>query len=452
MPRKLVWTEGLFVTQHHFQQLDRYHEQLLQDRMAAAIPFEWGVNELEIDERALASGQVKVNRLDAVLPDGTPIRVADGTDDAVPVRAIEGAFTPQMRSLEVFVALQGTQDNQANVDLEGKPAAITRYVRQQANVFDLNNGAQESPIGWARNNLRILFGEERREAFDAIRVAELVRAGTGAVVLKETHVPPCFQIRASPFLAKGFRSLLGAMTARQRTLAENRRMRTAAAIDFAASDAAKFWLLNALNTSIPVFAHLVDQGTATPEAAYLELAQLIGTLCTFAVDGDPTTIPKFNYMSLGDGVFAPMFELAMKLLNAVILERYVQIPLQKREDGMYLGKMEDPKVLRYEFFLAAQGHVPEQQVRDRLPKLLKIASWGQIGAILNSAINGARIELDYRPPGALPIKPGMTFFKVQRTPEFWGDIAGTGTIALYQPVDPNSLNLTLYAVDPQNLD
>ena len=47
--------------------------------------------------------------------------------------------------------------------------------------------------------------------------------------------------------------------------------------------------------------------------------------------------------------------------------------------------------------------------------------------------------MEYRPPGALPIKPGVTFFKVIRTPDFWGDIAGTGTIALYQPVDPNAL-------------
>jgi type VI secretion system protein ImpJ len=451
MPRKLVWTEGLFVTQHHFQQQDRYHEQLLQDRLSAALPFEWGITDVEIDERALSAGQVKISRLNGVLPGGMPISVGDGTDDQVPIRAIEGAFTAQMRSLEVHVAIAQTNDTQANVELEGKPGALTRYVRQQASVFDVNSGMQESSIAWARSNLRILFGEERREAFDAIRVCELVRAGTGAVVLKETHVPPVLQIRASPFILAGFRRLLGAMTARQRSLAEGRRMRTAAAIDFAASDAAKFWLLNALNTFIPIFSHIVDQSTTHPESAYLALSQLIGTLCTFAVDGDPTKIPKFNYLQLGE-VFGPMFDLAMALLNAVILERYVQIPLQKREDGMYLGKMEDPKVLRYEFYLAASGTVPEAQVRDRLPKLLKIASWNQIGAILNSAINGAKIDLEYRPPGALPIKPGVTFFKVIRTPDFWGDIAGTGTIALYQPVDPNALTLSLYAVDPANLE
>ena len=37
MMRKLVWTEGLFITQHHFQQLDRYHEELLAERMRAGL-------------------------------------------------------------------------------------------------------------------------------------------------------------------------------------------------------------------------------------------------------------------------------------------------------------------------------------------------------------------------------------------------------------------------------
>jgi type VI secretion system protein ImpJ len=150
-------------------------------------------------------------------------------------------------------------------------------------------------------------------------------------------------------------------------------------------------------------------------------------------------------------MFAPMFERAHKLLDAVIAERYVQINLTKREDGMYLGKIEDPQVLRYEFFLAAQGSVPESQIRDRLPKLSKIASWNHISSILNSAVNGAKLDLEYRPPGALPVKPGVIFFKVIRTPEYWNDIAGTGTIAIYQPMEPSSMNLSLYAVDPANL-
>jgi len=86
-----------------------------------------------------------------------------------------------------------------------------------------------------------------------------------------------------------------------------------------------------------------------------------------------------------------------------------------------------------------------------MPKLAKIASWGQIGAILNSAVNGIRLELEYTPPSALPVKPGLVFFKVVRTPEYWSDIAGTGTIAIYQPIDPLGVDIHLYAVDPTNL-
>jgi len=182
------------------------------------------------------------------------------------------------------------------------------------------------------------------------------------------------------------------------------------------------------------------------------LAQLIGLLCTFAVDSDLSTIPKFNYMDLSE-CFAPMFQRAYSLLDAVVAEKYVEIPLTKRADGMYLGQIEDRELLRFEFFVAAraEGSVPEAHVRDRLPRLSKIASWVQIDSIMNSAVNGAKLDLEYRPPGALPVRTGDVYFKLGKTPDFWNDIAGTGTIAIYQPVDPQAINLTLYAVDPVNL-
>ena len=451
-PRKLLWTEGLFLTQHHLQQLDRYHEQLLDSRAQLIDPYAWGITEIDIDERALGLGQFKVSRLQAILPDGTPLEVGDGDGDALPPRSLENALTPQMRTLDVYIGIASESDVSPNTDLEGRPGAIARYLRDSGSVLDYNSGSGEQPVQWARRNLRILFGEERQDAVAGIRVAQLTRATSGAIIVRPGFVPPVRRIGASPFLVSGFVRLLETMTAKQRSLADTRQQRTSAAVEFQASDAAKFWLLNALNTSIPPFAHMVDQRTSNPEQAYLELGRLIGQLCTFAVEGDPTTIPKFNYLDLGE-CFGPMFTRAMTLLDAVVAEKYVQIPLNKRSDGLYLGQVEDPTWLRYEFFVSATmaPGVAEAAVRERLPKLAKIASWNQINSILNSALNGAKLELEYRPPGALPVKQGVLFFKLSKTPEFWNDIAGTGTIALYQPIDHDGIELRLYGIDPANL-
>jgi type VI secretion system protein ImpJ len=449
-PRKLVWTEGLFITQHHFQQLDRYHEWLAAERLRAALPYGWGVLDIEVDERALAAEQFKLNRLACVLPDGTPLEHGEAGGDPIPPRAFGPAFPAHVKTLDVHLALQHEADNMPNVDLDGRAGGALRYTREQAAVVDVNTGAGEHAVQYARPNVALLFGDERKDAFDAVRIAQITRSAAGAPILRESFVPPVLRVGASAYLVARFRRLLATMTGKQRTLADSRRQRTAAAVEFQASDAAKFWLLNALNLAIPAVAHIVDQANDPPERAYLALAQLIGQLCTFAVDGDPTAIPKFNYLELGD-VFEPMFDRAHKLLEAVIAERYVEIPLTKREDGMFLGQITDSNLLRYTFFLAASGNVPEAQLRDRMPKLAKMASWTQIGAILNSAVNGLKVELEYTPPGALPIKPGVVFFKVVRTPEYWNDVAGTGTIAIYQPIDPLGVNLHLYAVDPTNL-
>jgi type VI secretion system protein ImpJ len=450
--RKLVWTEGLFITQHHLQQLDRYHEQLLHERLSAFTPYGWGISEIEIDERALATGQFRLQRLMGVFPDGTPIAVGDNLDDAIPPRPLDTALTPQVRVLDVFVGLSQETDAGANVDLDAKPGALNRYVREHGALLDYNVGTGEHPLQFARRNLRIVLGEERQDALDLIRVAQLVRSPGGTIVVRDGFVPPVLRIGASPYLMNGFVRLLEVMTAKQRSLSETRRQRTEAAVEFQASDAAKFWLLNALNQTIPVLAHLVDQGSSTPEVAYVALGQLIGLLCTFAVDADLSTIPKFTYLDLGE-CFGPMLQRAYKLLDAVIAEKYTEVPLTKRADGMYLGQIEDRTLLRCEFFVAAMvgGKVADAQVRERLPRLSKIASWGQINSILNSAINGAKLELEYRPPGALPVRNGVVYFKLTKTPEIWNDIAGTGTIAIYQPVEPDLIDLTLYAVDPANL-
>ena len=49
---KVLWTEGLFLQPHHFQQADRYTEALVGGLARRVTPYAWGFSALEIDEEA----------------------------------------------------------------------------------------------------------------------------------------------------------------------------------------------------------------------------------------------------------------------------------------------------------------------------------------------------------------------------------------------------------------
>ena len=54
--RNVVWSEGLFLTPHLFQQADRYRDNILHSRLKSLAQFYWGLSEFEIDREGLASG------------------------------------------------------------------------------------------------------------------------------------------------------------------------------------------------------------------------------------------------------------------------------------------------------------------------------------------------------------------------------------------------------------
>jgi type VI secretion system protein ImpJ len=448
-PRKLVWTEGLFMTPQHLQQADQYTEALVHSRVHAIVAYDWGVVETQFDERALTAGQVRITKCKGIFPDGTPFFIGERGEDQVEARPLEGAFPASLEALDVFLAVPSPRETHANVALDpAKVGPATRYVSSTVSVPDVNTGRNDTVVTWARHNLRILYGTEPRDAYETVRIAQLVRDRTGGIVLKPNYIPPILRLSASEFLMNGFRRILSALVGKQKALSEGRRMRTAASVDFQASDTAKFWMLHTLNSFIPCFSHVVDHGNMHPEACHMILGSLIGELCTFSPDGDPTAVPKFNYIDLQES-FEPMIERALQLIAGVLAENYMVIPLEKRDDGMYLGKFEDPKIPRtHELFLEAKG-IDEATLRERLPRLMKVGSWTQIGYILNAAMPGVRVSVEYRPPGAIPIKPGLVYLRVDQAGDYWSDILGSGTVAIYQPIEPQKVDLRLIAVQVQ---
>lgn len=449
MPNKPIWTEGLLLSQHHFQQQDRYHEALVRERLQAISHYDWGVTAVEIDERGFAAGQFRLKRLTAVWPDGASVRCGEGSEEPVP--APRNLPADALR-IEVFIGLAYEADAVALIATNEDAAAARRYVREQRAVVDLNTGGSAQDLEWARPNLRIFFNDERQDGFATFRIAELLRQDNGQFQVLDTRVPPVLYLSAATFLQNGVQRILANIVARQQKLSAERKQRQAGSVEFHASDARKFWLLHTLNGVIPTLNHLIDTPRTHPEEAYLALATLIGQLCSFSSAAEPSDIPKFNYLELGE-VFESLFATTLRLLPGNIEQSFVEIALEHRPDGMFIGKMPDPKLAGHELFIAVKANMAESFIRERVPAVLKMAGWNQIYDVVKQARHGVRVEIEWNPSGALPVKPGLCFFRVRREGPYWDDIAKSSTLALYLPADGDwaGTTLSLYAVDPAQL-
>jgi type VI secretion system protein ImpJ len=460
-PQRVVWTEGMFLTPQHFQQFDRYHEDLVHARLGAvAGPDDWGVLAVEIDQRALAAGQVRLSRFAGVLPGGLPLEFGEADAENPPARPIESHFASKATALDVYLAVPLEHDGAPNCapasGAEGgvTAAARTRFVSTNREISDATAGTGAVQVAFAQRNVTILFGDERRDDFEALKVAEITRDKSGALVVAEQYIPPCLRIGGSPFIIHGLRRLLTLMLTKQRALADMRRERQGATVEFSAGDVTRFLLLNAINGFIPIVGHLAEAGDYSPRACYLLLCQFAGQLCSFSLEHDPSKLPSYSYLDLR-ATFEQLLARITALLMATVRERCLIIPLECREDGMHLGRFEGERLSQCrEVLLAVKATVPESQTAESLPKLSKIASWQDIPNILTAAVAGVKVQVSHQPPSEVPVKMGTVYFTLSTSGQYWQGITAERTVAVYlpPPFKPTETKLELLGVPPAGAD
>jgi len=427
-PLPVVWSEGLFMTPQHMQQQDRYFGHLLQSRLSHLDEDCWGIVFVSFDDHALRQGQVAVADFGGVMPDGLPLELS--TTTLPPARPIDEHFPPTLASLDLFLAVPQSRDGVSNVSGERNPRV--RWYRSIQTTHDLIAEAEPREVEYAQPNAVLLFGDEPREGYDSIKIAELVRSEGGVYALSDTYVPPCLTIASSTFLLAGLRRLLSAMTTRRAALAALQQER-GDSLEYNASDVTRFLFLNSINTHLPLIDHFVDSGDLSPRALYITLIQLVGQLSMFSKDFDPSSIPKYVFADLRS-TFEPLFAMINYLLNAPVQQHYVALPLDPREDGMHLGQLDEESYFRSKkFILSVRSGLSAEEVREKLPRLSKLASWQDVNSILSAATPGAPVEVTYRPPPQIPIKAGTTYFIIDTDNQYWRNILAERAIAVYLP-------------------
>ncbi len=435
---------------HHLQQLDLYHEGLLDARMRSVHPYGWGVVSQEIDTEALAAGQLQLLRFFGVLPDGLLLSFERGQPEAPAARPVEEHFKPSQRVLDVFLGVPKERDGAESYAAGNKVAPVARFVELQRPVADLADPSSLLPVAFARRNVKVLFGDESREDFECIKLAEVTRDKAGVLKLVDTYIPPCLRVDSSPFIMSGVRLLMRLLVAKQRELAQTRRHRDRSSPELTASDVTRFFQLNTLNSIIPVVNHVLDAGDLAPLELYLRLIQCAGQLHSFSPDGDPSKLPKFQFINLR-ATFEELFARFVELLRTVALEQCLSIPLEARGDGVYLAKLEDERLARCtSFLLAVRSDLSERLVADQLPKLAKVATWDELQNLVRSATPGIPVQATHRPPPEVPMRSGVVYFSLETLGTRWKNVVRERSLAVYlpSPFAPAETKLELLAVPP----
>ncbi|NVJ26583.1 MULTISPECIES: type VI secretion system baseplate subunit TssK [Myxococcus] len=450
--QRVVWSEGMFMSPHHLQQQDLYHEQLLENRLGALEPYPWGVVAMELDLEGLRAGQVQLSNFVGVLPDGLTVSFESGDAEAPSARPAEGYFPPAQRTLDVYLGVprerSGVESYGSGERIGGSP----RYTPVTRPISDLTASTSISQVGFGQRNVRLLFGTEPRDDFEAIKLFELTRDKSGSLAVVDAYVPPSLRIDASPFVMGELRTLLRLMVSKQRQLASRRRHRDASALEFTAGDVTLFLELNALNGTIPFLQHALDAGNLRPRDMYLTLVQCAGQLCTFSSSADPTTLPSFQFTNLR-ATFEELFRRLSELMRAVALEQCLTVDLSAGTDGMFRGKLEDERLERCgAFLLAVRSDLPERVVAEQFPKLTKVACWDDIPGLVRAAAPGVPLAVTYRPPPEVPVQPGTVYFSLSMNDGYWKNVMRDHNLALYlpQPFDAARTTVELLAVPTAN--
>ncbi|HYJ90282.1 MAG TPA: type VI secretion system baseplate subunit TssK [Pyrinomonadaceae bacterium] len=446
--RKIVWNEGMLLTPHHFQQFDNYTEGQLNSRLGSVFQYDYGLLDLSVNSEAVANGNFQITNCRAVMQDGLVINVPDA--ESVPdLRPVGDHFHPEQERLGVHLAIPAKKFGEANFQANGARANPNlRFLQEGALVKDETSGTNEQPLAYAKSNLRLIFDDEVRDGFTSIKIAELQRTPTGQLKIAEDYIPPILKVSASVWLANMLRQLVEILITKSGSLGEQRRQSRASLADFTTSEVAVFWLLHTVNSSVPNMAHFFRSPLIHPERLYLEMASLVGKLMTFSVDYNPKDIVKYDHDDLYF-TFSNLSAQLKDLLETVIPSRCVPIPLEKTRETLYVGRIEDERLLKEAgFYLAVKSQMPEAKLIEGVPRVVKIASRDAIDQVIGAALPGVVLTHANPPPAPIPARVGFNYFMLDTIGPYWNGIRGSKVIAVHVPDEIPDEKLEMYAVKP----
>jgi len=448
---RVVWKEGMYLAQHHFQLQSRYFEDSLQFALAHLFFKSYGIAGCELDHEALLNGTAAVIHARGVLPDGLPFHMPDSDPLPTP-REIRELFSPTQDSHLLLLTIPAYQAGAANCAPVANGAdATARYLLETTLFPDDTTGSDEQPVPIGRKNFRLRVDPEAVETEVSLPLARIRRDGTGHFVYDPVYVPPCLQVGASERLLLLLRRLVEILEAKSMALGTMQRAGRREVREYAGHEIANFWLMHAVRSSLAPLRHYLELRCCHPEQVYAELSRLAGALCTFALDSNPRALPSYDHDRLGE-CFADLDQHIRVHLEIIVPTNCIAIELERRTDYLYVGTVPDQRCFGpSQWILGLRSNLGRAEIISKVPSLVKICSSKHVERLFREALPGLTLQHLSTPPSAISPRVGTEYFTIGRagshpTEVCWQTISQTRDLGVYVPAALGGTGLELLVI------
>lgn len=441
---KVVWSEGMFLRPHHFQQWESYLHTRIRDWGRLQQSWMWGFLDFELDAALLREGKVALNSASGLLPDGTYFAFQDRRHGPAPL-----AIADNQNGARVVLALPARRGGREEVIFSEAADSLARFISFEQEVDDWNAmSLDQTTVQFGKLRLKLMLESELSAEWTAMGVAQVADKRSDNQLLLDTHyIPPMLHSSACSVLFDYLHDIQGLLGQRSQQI--GKRLQQPGRLSGA--EKMDFMLLALINHHLGQTSHFKSLPLLHPERLYRHWLAFACELTTYTPQRYPAqALPVYQHNDLA-GCFAQLALMIRNGLAQVMEEHAIQLPLTDRSHGLKVATLADTTLIRdFAFVLAVRANVPGDTLHTHFPAQMKVAPVTKIRDLVHLQLPGIVLRAMPAAPPQMPWHAGYSYFELEKGGELWKEMEKSGAFALHLAGEFPGLEMQFWAIRSQS--
>lgn len=418
-PGKVVWSEGVFLNQQHFQCWDNYnhYQQRLYHR--AFNGDEWGIVCLQVDESSLENGLFRLIRCTALLKDGRWIDFN---------HSLQGDYLDYDLSqvdndeISIYLSLPRNQQIQG-VKGYDNPMTEAAWRGQYLPINDQYDVKRKADVLLAQPQLYL--NSKVNNNHESLLIAKVKVTGS-SYELCDRFIPSCLHIGASNVLMKSLRRVIEMLESKSKVLlnVERGESQSVATVGSVGYELVK--LCYCLHSKLAQLEHKATCHPRLIDGLFKEFIVNLRAINQLEL----VTLDFYQHENLSIGWFE-LLSAMNTLLESAMPAPTMSLTLKRANDtSYYIDDIDSQFLQQCDIYLAVNYSGNDEAWPQRFAEQSKLSSREAMPGLLASFISGVALKHVTRLPNSIVMKPMTEYFLIQARGDYWSQIVEQRCLAL----------------------